>query len=177
VAVAAASSAASLWVPTHDIIVDNAHHAEITAIEIQPKHQNEDEISSTNFTFATASVDETVRIWNVDLKGRKVTALHSLYLSPGSPALALAFSPDGFAVAAASLDRLFIWNTDRGDEPLATWICPGDIKGNESAQHLNGENGHPPVEAYRSLTWDTDGKKLAMGYGKKVFPSSPQNFY
>ncbi|KAE8553686.1 hypothetical protein EYB25_005068 [Talaromyces marneffei] len=168
VAVAAACSANNLWIPTHDIIVEDAHRADITAIEIRPKHQDQDVNTSTSFTFASASLDDTVKVWTVDLESKKMTCLHTLFLSPGLPALALAFSPDGYAVAAASTDRLFIWNTDRGDEPLATWSCPTDSIKEDLDKPVNGENGSVPVEAFRSLAWDTDGKKLAMGYGKKI---------
>lgn len=172
VAVAAACSANSLWIPTHDIFVEDAHRADITAIEVRPKHQDQDANTSTSFTFASASLDNTVKVWTVDLESKKMTCLHTLFLSPGLPALALAFSPDGYAVAAASTDRLFIWNTDRGDEPLATWTCPTDSTKEDLEKHVNGENGSAPVEAFRSLAWDTDGKKLAMGYGKKVIITS-----
>ncbi|EED17448.1 WD repeat protein [Talaromyces stipitatus ATCC 10500] len=168
VAVAAACSAGSLWIPTHEIVVEDAHRADITSIEVRPKHQDQDANTSTSFTFASASVDDTVKIWKVDLESKKMSCLHTLFLSPGLPALALAFSPDGYAVAAASTDRLFIWNPDRGDEPLATWSCPPCSTKEDLERPVNGENGSTVVETYRSLAWDTDGKKLAMGYDKKI---------
>lgn len=169
VAVAAASSAASLWIPTHDIVVEDAHRADITAIELRPQSQDQDSESGTSFTFASASLDDTVKVWHVDLESRKIICIHTLFLTPGLPALALAFSPDGYAVSAASTDKLFIWNTDRGNEPLATWSCPTPESGRDGLEKpVNGENGSAAVEAFRSLAWDTDGKKLVMGYGKKM---------
>ncbi|PCH02818.1 Hypothetical protein PENO1_035690 [Penicillium occitanis (nom. inval.)] len=154
VAVAAASSAGSLWIPTHDILVEDAHRADITGIEVRPKQQNQDANTSTSFTFASASVDNTVKVWTFEVESKKMTCLHTLFLSPGLPALALAFSPDGWAVAAASTDRVFIWNTDRGDEPVAICTCPTDSTTDGSVD--------------RTIAWDADGKKIAMGYGKKV---------
>lgn len=168
VAVAAASSACSLWIPTHDALIEDAHRADITGIEIRPKHQDQDANTSTSFTFASASLDDTVKVWTFDVETKKITCLHTLFLSPGLPALALAFSPDGWAIAAASTDRLFVWNTDRGDEPIATWVCPADSTTGNPERPVNGENGSGPVEVYRTIGWDTNGKKIAMGYGKKV---------
>lgn len=169
VVVAAASSAATIWVPTHDILVEDAHRAAITTIEPQPQSHGQHEQASPSFVFASASVDDTVKIWEINLETKNMTCLHTLFLSPGVPALALAFSPDGYAISAASTDRLFIWNTERGNEPMATWVAPTtqQVKeeGNEKA--TNGTNGSQPA-AYRSLAWDTNGKKLIMGYEKKV---------
>jgi WD40 repeat protein len=170
VAVAAASSAATIWIPTHDILVEDAHRAAITAIEPQPEsHEQQHGQASTSFVFASASVDDTVKIWDVNLETKNITCLHTLFLSPGVPALALAFSPDGYAVSAASTDRLFIWNTERGNEPLATWVAPAtpEVKEEGSEKTTNGANGSHAT-AYRSLAWDTNGKKLIMGYEKKV---------
>lgn len=168
VAIAAACSTSSLWIPTHDVLVEDAHRADITGIEVRPKNQDQDANTSTSFTFASASLDDTVKLWTFDVESKKMACLHTLFLSPGLPALALAFSPDGWAVAAASTDRLFIWNTDRGDEPIATWACPADSTTDDPGRAVNGENGSGPVEVFRSIAWDTDGKKIAMGYGMKV---------
>ncbi|QKX63359.1 uncharacterized protein TRUGW13939_10529 [Talaromyces rugulosus] len=176
VAVAAASSAATIWIPTHDILVEDAHRAAITAIEPQPEsHEQQNGQASTSFVFASASVDDTVKIWDVNLETKNITCLHTLFLSPGVPALALAFSPDGYAVSAASTDRLFIWNTERGNEPLATWVAPAtpEVKEESSEKTINGSNGSHAT-AYRSLAWDTNGKKLIMGYEKKMAIISPQ---
>ncbi|KAH8701679.1 WD repeat protein [Talaromyces proteolyticus] len=175
VAVAAASSVATLWIPTHDILVEDAHRADITAIELQPEPQGQNVQMSTSFVFASASIDDTVKVWDVNLETKKITCLHTLFLSPGVPALALAFSPDGYLVSAASTDRLFIWNTERGGEPLATWAASSSptVK-EEGLEKTNGENGSRETPTYRSLSWDTDGKKLIMGFGKKMAIISPQ---
>ncbi|KAG2418114.1 hypothetical protein HFD88_001215 [Aspergillus terreus] len=170
VAVAASASDREFWIPTHDMHLDAAHEGDITAIELKP---NASDPTQTNqpLVLASASTDDTVKIWHVDLDSKRFECVHRLFLGPSSPALAGCFSPDGYAIAAASKDKLFIWNAQRGGAAMAMWSVPGtdETKNeDESARTVNGHNGHVDSIPDRSLSWDTDGKKLAFGFGGQL---------
>jgi WD40 repeat protein len=169
VGVAIASTTASIWVPTHDMRVDDVHRGDITAIDLRPEPRDQDSQIANPLVLATCSIDDTVKIWNINVESRQITCLHTLFLTPGLPALALAFSPDGYAVSAASTDKVFIWNVDRGGQPLATWTKPSanELK-EEGVEKATNGTGLPDELPFRSLAWDMDGKKLVMGFGKKV---------
>ncbi|OJJ59718.1 hypothetical protein ASPSYDRAFT_892534 [Aspergillus sydowii CBS 593.65] len=168
VAVAASSSGASLWVPTHDIRLDDAHDGHITAIQLKP---NPSEQPNQPLILASSSTDDTIKLWHIDLESRNFECIHRLSLGQSSPVLAGCFSPDGYAVAAASKDSLAIWNAQRGDPAMATWKSPSaehkDSKAEEGPA-VNGHNGTLEDVQDRSLTWDTDGKKLAFGFGNQL---------
>ncbi|RAH84488.1 WD40 repeat-like protein [Aspergillus japonicus CBS 114.51] len=169
VAVAATSANAALWVPTHDIHLDNAHEGEITAIEMKP---NGEQSAATQTVFmASSSTDDTVKVWRIDLDSKRFECIHQLSLGPSSPALAASFSPDGYALAAASKDSLLIWNAQRGGTAMAAWKAPGREERkteDEPGGSVNGPNGITEPVLDRSLAWDTDGKKLAFGFGNQL---------
>lgn len=160
-AVAASSATASFWIPTHDMRLDDAHQGDITAIELRAPPQSP-------AVLASCSTDDTVKIWHIDPETKRFDCVHRLFLGPSIPALAGSFSPDGYALAAASKDRLYIWNAERGGSPMATWTVPSpdDTKGHYGA--VNGRNGTVETLPDRSLSWDTDGKKLAYGVDHQV---------
>ncbi|KAL3461369.1 hypothetical protein BJX64DRAFT_260928 [Aspergillus heterothallicus] len=168
VAVAASSSSASFWIPTHDINFDDAHDGHITAIHLKP---NPSEQPNQPLILASSSTDDTVKLWHIDLENRKFECIHRLSLGHSLPILASCFSPDGYAIAAASKDALSIWNAQRGGTPMATWKSP-IIENGESVEHkspvFNGQNGSVEDVQDRSLTWDTDGKKLAFGFQSQM---------
>ncbi|PWY88450.1 WD repeat protein [Aspergillus heteromorphus CBS 117.55] len=171
VAVTASSANATLWVPTHDILVDGAHEGDITAIELKP---NMEQQPLQSLVLASSSTDDTVKVWHIDLESKTFNLIHRLFLGPTSPALASTFSPDGFALAAASKEGLFIWNAQRGGTPLATWKAPEREERKEKKEDdemssvVNGHNGTVESVPDRSLAWDTDGKKLAFGFGNQL---------
>ncbi|KAL2853795.1 WD40-repeat-containing domain protein [Aspergillus pseudoustus] len=168
VAVAASSSSASFWIPTHDIRFDDAHDGHITAIQLKP---NPSEQPNQPLILASSSTDDSVKLWHIDLENRKFDCIHRLSLSPSQPILASCFSPDGYAIAAAGKDTLSIWNAQRGGTPMATWKSSGTENG-ELVEHkspvTNGHNGSIEDVQDRSLTWDTDGKKLAFGFKSQM---------
>lgn len=171
VVVTASTGSARIWIPTHDMYLDDAHQGEITSIEIPPRPLKPDvEQHNTPLILASSSTDDTVKIWHIDLDSRRFNCVHHLHLGPLIPALTLSFSPDGYALAAASKDRFFIWNAERGGAPMATWTLAGqeDTKGNGLDYAVNGQNGTTELMPVRSLSWDTDGKRLAFGFGNKV---------
>ncbi|PLB50205.1 WD40 repeat-like protein [Aspergillus steynii IBT 23096] len=170
VAVAASSSDAAFWIPTHDLHLDQAHDGDITSIELKP---NASDPSQQNqpLVLASSSTDDTVKIWHIDLESKQFECVHRLFLGASSPALAGGFSPDGYALAAASKDQLFIWNAQRGGTALATWTVPGSQETKKEDDHspiTNGHNGNAESVPDRSLAWDTDSKRLAFGFGKQM---------
>ncbi|PGG98042.1 hypothetical protein GX51_07016 [Blastomyces parvus] len=182
VAVTASSSTTKIWVPTHDISISAAHHGDITALELQPQPQSSLLQKSTSLLFATASMDDTVKLWNIHVESKQIQCMHRLYLGPSSPALCSRFSPDGYAIAAATHDKLLIWSVERGGVALAKWTAPrtdvmmkndGDrLDGAENNNNSNSSSsrmeGLEDSTFYRSLSWDCDGKKLALGFGKQL---------
>ena len=160
-AVAASSATASFWVPTHDIRRDHAHQGEITAIELRAPPQSP-------AILASCSTDDTVKVWQIDPESKRIDCLHRLDLGPSVPALVGTFSPDGYALAAGSKDHLYIWNAERGGTPLATWKVPSKDATDESDPAVNGKRASPEPLPDRSLSWDTDGKRLAFGVGHQV---------
>ncbi|KAM5473167.1 hypothetical protein MferCBS49748_000977 [Microsporum ferrugineum] len=175
--VSTSSSTSNIWIPSHDIKVESAHHGIITSLEFRPRPKphshSQTLVNGTGkdpaLILATSSMDETIKIWSVDCSSKTVNCLHRLFLGASLPALSSAFSPDGYAIAAVSYDKLFIWNVERGGTPMATWPIPNDETKDESSQDdTNGAvNGIPSV-LDRPLSWDSDGKKLALGFGSKI---------
>ncbi|RAL03778.1 WD40 repeat domain-containing protein [Aspergillus ibericus CBS 121593] len=171
VAVTASSANATIWVPTHDMHLDGAHEGDITAIELKPNMEQQAGQIAQPLVLASSSTDDTVKLWQLDLESKQFNCIHRLFLGPSSPALASTFSPDGYALAAASKEGLFIWNAQRGGTALATWKAPGPVekKGEEEPSLIvNGHNGTAESVPDRSLAWDTDGKKLAFGFGNQL---------
>ncbi|KAE8373808.1 hypothetical protein BDV26DRAFT_58002 [Aspergillus bertholletiae] len=168
VAVAASSAAAAFWIPTHDMYLDGAHDGAITAIELKPKTLEQPQVNHP-LVLASSSTDDTVKVWHIDLDTKRFDCIHRLFLGPSSPALACSFSPDGYALAAASKEKLFIWNSQKGGTAVATWSVPGaDGTNIEEGQKVNGHNGSVESIPDRSLAWDTDGKRLAFGFSKQL---------
>ncbi|KAJ5136125.1 hypothetical protein N7448_004679 [Penicillium atrosanguineum] len=166
VAVTASHEKFAIWIPTHDILIENAHQDFITAIDIRPQPQAQKGTSTV--TIASFSTDGSVNVWQVDLELKQYKRVHHLRLGTSLPALAGGFSPDGYALGAVSNDRLFIWNVDRGGEPVSTWTAPGSGEIKEESEHSNGQNGHTATDPDCALSWDFDGKKLAYGFGNQM---------
>lgn len=166
VAIAACGSKALIWIPTHDIFIPNAHPAQITGLEIRPQ------TDSQRIVFATFSQGGKVKVWQVDLDSRDCECVHQFSLnSHSNNALTGCFSPDGYALAAASKDRLSIWNVERGGDPMSTWTAPNsEVKKEDPERPTNGHNGLTKSDTPTNwpLAWDADGKRLAYGLNKKV---------
>ncbi|KAK2744032.1 hypothetical protein FQN57_004485 [Myotisia sp. PD_48] len=166
---AASSSTANLWIPSHDIKIESAHHADITSLELRPQCKPYEESKDSQLILATSSMDETVKLWSIDVVAKRVTCMHRLFLGPSLPALSAVFSPDGYAIAAASHDKLFIWNVERGGSPLGTWSIPSDQVKGELEHNGTASSDTSDVSILdRPLSWDSDGKKIAFGIGKKI---------
>jgi WD40 repeat protein len=165
VAIAACSAKSLIWIPTHDIFIPHAHPAQITGLEICPRTH------SQHVVFATFSQGGKVKVWQVDLDSRVTKCIHQFSLTASNNNLAGCFSPDGYALAAASKDRLSIWNVERGGDPMSTWTAPNsEVKKEDIDRPANGHNGLAKSETPSDwpLAWDSDGKRLAYGFNKKV---------
>ncbi|KAJ5777743.1 hypothetical protein N7520_000989 [Penicillium odoratum] len=165
------SEIATIWIPTHDIVIENAHTDAITAIDIRPQSPAQRRTSSITgkfpITVASHSLDGTISVWNIDLEQKEFQRIHQFRLGSEIPVLAGGFSPDGYALAAVGKDQLFIWNAERDGDPIAVWTAPGSKEVKEETDTTNGQNGHlTPTEC--ALSWDADGKKLAYGFGNKM---------
>ena len=168
--VAASAETAKIWIPSHDMNLDDAHQGEITAIEFRP---DPSESNNAPIILASSSTDDTVKVWNVNLESKRLECIHRLFLGTSTPALASSFSPDGYAIAAASKDKVFIWNAERGGAPMATWTAPNHeeetTKREDGPDHeVDGRNGSVELMPIRSLSWDSNGKKLAFGFDSQV---------
>lgn len=170
VAIAASKSNSAIWIPTHDILIPHVHDTKITGLEIRPQPHGH------HIQFSSFSADGKVKIWQVDLDLKDYTCIHQLSLDPSSPVLTGSFSPDGFALGAVSKDQLFIWNVERGGDPMSTWTASSrKVKKEEVDRITNGQNGHSGngntnPDHSRPLSWDADGKRLVYGFDKQVRP-------
>jgi WD40 repeat protein len=172
VAAVASSSTPDIWIPTHDIMVRSAHHAEITTLEFHPRSSSAAQPEKgAPLRLATSSMDDTVKLWHVNPDTKDVHCVHRLFLGPSCPALVSKFSPDGYAIAAASQSKLFIWHAERGGTPLATWEVPADdnVKDEANLNRSPRSDRSDGMVLDRTLSWDSDGKKLAFGFGQKVY--------
>ncbi|KAL9099465.1 MAG: hypothetical protein Q9163_005043 [Psora crenata] len=149
----------------------DAHKDAITAITYQPIPSSA--ISSqTPRILVTSSLDGTIRYWDA----RTARLLHTLTFGRDSPPLAIAFSPDGVLLAAASYNKILIWNTEEGSMPKASW--KGELgrlpkmmlaNGNGADRDSGiGDDEDGMNEPNCSLDWDNEGKKLALGVGNQI---------
>lgn len=144
-----------------------AHDAEITALAYQPISNPSSYISTSPRLLATSSLDGNIRIWDAN---QPFTTVHVLSLGRNTPPMAISFTPDGYLVAAASWNRVLIWNADIGGMPKAGWKGePGKwqslaVNGMDQDSGIGEEEEGPT----HSLSWDADGGKLAYGLGSQV---------
>lgn len=165
-AVAVSNQTSKIWVPTHEIIQEGIHDGDITSLEIYSKAPLNTSDTKNSFVLAaTSSMDNTIKLWKIGLYSKRIDCLHKLSLGPYSPALVTTISPDSYAVASVSNSKLLIWNVDRGGTAIAKWNMP--VNENEyDHDRMSDNDSYIPFD--RSLSWDTDGKKLALGFGHKV---------
>ena len=179
VVVAASAESMSLWLPSHGILRENVHKAAITGLQLRPgtgsmlqSHHIHD--------FATCSLDGTVKLWRLDEAIRALSTLATVAADIPTPIMALSYSPDGFCVAAASYDKIRIWNPDATSQPLASWdASESDWAGARlreedtmSMAGMSSVNGDQASSADHCLSWDVSSKKLAFGLASQVSTSN-----
>jgi len=152
---------------TGNLKTTTAHDAEITALAYQPISNPSSYTCTSPRLLATSSLDGNIRIWDAN---QPFTTVHVLSLGHSTPPMAISFTPDGYLVAAASWDRVLIWNADVGGMPKAGWKGePGKwqspvVNGIDQDSGIGEEEEGPT----HSLSWDADGGKLAYGLGSQV---------
>lgn len=121
-------------------------------LEFQPIPNQTSYSSPSPRLLVTSSTAGVAQVWNAN---RPFECIHRLVMESNRPACCLAFSPDGFLVAAAGLDTVTVWSPESGGLPKAAW------KGHTEEWDAN-------AEGECSLGWDPDGKKLAYALGNQV---------
>ena len=147
-----------------------AHDAEITAIAYQPLSNTSPPLPGAPRLLATASLDGTVKIRDAR---NPLSTLHTLRLSHSSPAMAIAFSSDGYLLATASPNSVLIWNPESSGMPRASW--KGEMSRWQSLTNgMDRDSGIGEEEegSIPSLSWDLNTERLAYGLGDKVCHSS-----
>ena len=143
-----------------------AHDADITALAYQPILDTATRSLDTPRLLATSSLDGNIQIWNAN---KPFETIHKLVLGRSCPPMAMSFTPDGCLVAAASSNRVLIWNAEEGGIPKASWRAETGKWQNASIgiDHDSGIGVDDEASTY-SLSWDVDGGRLAYGLGTQV---------
>ena len=177
IAVAAAAAGALGLLDPHGAFHCVAAHArDLTAVQYQPLANPNALPADAPRLLATASTDGAVKLWDAREPLRLVRTLR---LGAEEPALALAFSPDGYLVAAAGVRGVRFWNPETGEPPRASWTADpgfgarparrnGAVKRNGEVENGDRELGEEKEEdeeedVSRSLSWDAEGKRVALG--------------
>ncbi|KAI9681364.1 MAG: hypothetical protein M1817_002647 [Caeruleum heppii] len=155
-----------------------AHNDHITALEWQPlpNPRSQAHLSDSEpRLLATSSLDGTVRLCNGKAPFQ---LLHALSLGLADlPVMNLAFSPDGFALAASSSSRILVWNAQEGGPPKASWdgkmFGVGEERDRGGVTARNGDIRSPSsvdedAAQQQSLAWDADGRKLVHGLHRQI---------
>lgn len=162
----------------------DAHSDQITALELSAAP-----VDHQGRVIASASLDLSVKIWSTS----DLTLLNTLTLGPSSPITALSFALDGHLLAAASQNRISVWNSREQGPPKVTWrgdLGRSEANGNNSRKSVGlvngnsliGANDHPAPDRDSavgdladedgalgySLSWSSDGQKLALGAANQV---------
>jgi WD40 repeat protein len=173
--VAASASPASLWIPAKNLYARDIHHALLTCLELRPGQMVYPD-QDPHCDFATSSLDGTVKIWRYNDHASTIECLFKLAMAESPPILGLAYTPDSNAIAAASYDKVTIWNAEKRGLPLAKWQGDENTWG---GAHLNrqrrrsqcetmSEDGGGRDDTEHSLTFDAESRKLAFALGNQV---------
>lgn len=174
IVVAASASPPSLWIPARNAYARDIHSSILTCLELRPGqmvHPDRDPYCE----FATSSVDGTVKIWRYSDHSATIECLFKLCIADSPPVLGISYTPDGQAMAAASYDKVTLWNAEKRGPPLAKWE---GHENNWAGAHMKRQRrisqGETMSEdggredAEHSLTWDAESRKLAFALGNQV---------
>jgi transducin (beta)-like 1 len=133
----------------------------ITEFEFQPIQNKDSRSENTPRLLATSTSNGKVQLWNALLP---FTRVFELSLGIQATCQTLSFSPDGFYLAAAGYDKLFVWKTEEGGEPKAVWEVtePNDHWKTDVTDAADEDWTH-------TLSWDSDGKKIAFSLNNQVY--------
>ena len=164
----------SVWIPASNLVLRDRHSGTIVDLQIRPRQSVDTTYSSRTFVeeFATASDDNTIRVWSFDSPKNTV----DLVFKVKSPSMALSYSPDGHHFAGAKADKLQVWNAGRQQPPVANWDGAGshwrganvvdDDRTTNGDASMNGDYVLPRGD--HSLSWNSQGNKIAFGLGEQV---------
>ena len=159
-----------------------AHYGELTGLELRPSSKLTTTSADSTRLMATSGMEGTVKLWNaINLENLATLS----FGGPASPVMSLSFTPSGHLLAAGNPNRIYVWDPDDMGPPKATWkreVGKGPQKKALPNGNTNGLNGHNNDVAMdydsaigddaedegRSLSWDAEGRKLAMGVGSQV---------
>ncbi|KAL8689657.1 MAG: hypothetical protein Q9218_004719 [Villophora microphyllina] len=163
---------------TWDQSSTTAHSAVITAMAFQPVPQSSSYYPPSPRRLATSSLDGDIRIWDVT---NPFAELQHLNFGNANPPMAISFTPDGYLIAAASTNRVLIWNVEAGGVPKAIW------RGESPSTHIgmgfgskredsnggmimDGDSGIGEEEDKynHNLSWSSDGARLAYAMGNQI---------
>lgn len=146
-----------------------AHEENITALEYRPIPNPQSLSPSSPCLLATSALDGKIKLWDAQKPFNIITTLE---LGKETPPMAISFTPDGYLVAAASSNKVLIWNPEYSNTPKASW--KGDL-GQSHSLAMNGlvdqDSGIGEEDEQipqHSLSWDADGGKLAYGLRNQV---------
>ena len=174
IAIAASADSARIWIPSKDVYQHQAHHAPITGLELRPTRIDHPR-QSLPHEFATSSMDNTIKIWRFADRESTLSCVYKVSMGQSSPAMALAFSPDGTRFAGASYDRVHIWDAAKGSQPLATWLNSATWQGERLKQDdlatddgMRSDDGEKRITVNHILSWDSDNERLTFGLGRQI---------
>jgi WD40 repeat protein len=130
----------------------------LTAFEFQPLANRAAHAPGGRRLLATSTVDGTIQLWDVM---QPFTCVHRLSLHRNFIPEQIAFSPDGFLLAAGGWDTVTVWRPEEGGRPKAIWSCT-----DQSVWRSNPED--EADKWLQSLMWDPDGKKIIFGLADQV---------
>lgn len=138
----------------------------ITAIEFQPEANDQPDSSSTSRLLAISSDNGIIELWNVN---PLASLVHKFHMQDRAVS-AIAFSPDGQHLAAASVDVVRIWDCHAGGLPKAIW------KANKDGEEWDASvDDADEYELNHSLGWNADGTKIAFTLKNQVSPKTPSS--
>ena len=150
-----------------------AHETTLTDLAYRPMAGSDAISSSSARMLATSSYDGTIKLWNARAG---LEHIHTFHL--GAAALALCFTPDGRHVVGASESKMLFWSAQENGMPKAVWNSE-HVGHSINGTHTNGTNGTNGLgngdvnmededEENPTLTWDSNGHKLAFACKDKV---------
>lgn len=173
--IVASAESATLWLPRHDVLRENAHDGPITGLEVKSRQQLANGVESIEV--ATSSLDGFIKVWEYNSQSGRLSCIHQLQFHPQSPVMCLAISSDQSYLAAASYNAVRIWDAKKKCELIASWegrepewkgssIRDEDLTSAGGKSSVNGESSTGIAD--HTLAWQIGGKRLAFGLGSQV---------
>ncbi|CCU77196.1 WD repeat protein [Blumeria hordei DH14] len=160
--IATASDAGTIyiWGLDQNVHTYNAHQGLVTLLVWQPLPLNHETSSITERLLASAGEDGAISLWNA--LSSSTRSQSSMTMRSGVSAIE--FSPDGLFVAGATNNDIFIWKTNSTHIPRAMWNHNDEVgwQTPQSSEYTPGE------EEICSLSWNSDGRRLAYGINNRL---------